>query len=164
MPKKTIKILGINPGTKYIGIAIFQGPELRLWGVKVIKGKWSKEKAEKFKEIISTYIDRYGLTILAIKKIHPSRGSTNLEKLISEIKKLCLRKRVKIFSYSLQELEAHFSTERKINKKALAEKMAQDYPVLFYELKKEQKNKNAYFTRLFEAVALGSVCYYQNEK
>ena len=56
MMKKPKTILGINPGAKYLGIAVFQGSELKDWRIKVFKGKWSKEKMDKVLEIISDYI------------------------------------------------------------------------------------------------------------
>jgi len=164
MPENKLHILGINPGTKYTGFAVFWGPELRDWGVKTFKGRWSKEKMKRIREVISGYIHQYSINILAIKKLHPSRCSANLKKLVIEIKNYCRRKGLKIFSHSIQELEAYFSKEKKINKKALAEIMALEYPALFHELEKERRNKNPYFWRLFEAVALGSACCYQNEK
>ena len=68
MDKKPLKILGLNPGTRYLGMAVFQGPELRDWGVKTFKGQWSKEKLKKIKEIVSDLISRYDLNTLAIKK------------------------------------------------------------------------------------------------
>ena len=39
MTNKPLKILAINPGTRYLGIAVFVGTDLREWAVKVIKGK-----------------------------------------------------------------------------------------------------------------------------
>ncbi len=59
MHKKPLTVLGINPGSRYLGIAVFQGPELREWRVKVIKGKGLKERIEKVKEIVSSFIELY---------------------------------------------------------------------------------------------------------
>ena len=33
MRKKEINILAVNPGTKYLGLAAFQGSDLVYWGV-----------------------------------------------------------------------------------------------------------------------------------
>lgn len=164
MPEKKLHILGINPGTKYTGFAVFLGPELRDWGIKSFKGKWSKAKMKRVIKVISNQIHKYGINTLVIKKLHPARCSANLKKLVIELKNYCRKKRLKIFSYSIQELESYFSPEQKINKKALAEIIALEYPALFHDLKKERKNKNPYFIRVFEAVALGSAYYFDHEK
>ena len=164
MPKKPLKIIGINPGTRYLGIAVFQGPELVDWRIKVLKGKWSKEKMKRAIKIISDFIERYDPYILAIKKLHASRSSLNLKHLVTRIKALATRNKVKFYQYSIKELEHFFLEDEKHNKKTLAEKIASEYPVLCHELKKEKTHKNAYYFRMFEAVALASVCFHQLDR
>jgi len=163
MPKETLRILGINPGTIYLGLAVFIGPELRDWGIKGLKGRWSQEKARKIRDIIAGYLDRYEINALSIKKLHPARCSVPLQELVTMIVKHCHTKKIRVQTYSIQELEALFSDQGRINRKELAEIIVRQYPALFHELEKERKNKNPYFFRLFETVALGAACYYQNE-
>lgn len=164
MLKKPLTILAINPGTSYLGIAIFQGSELRDWRIKVFKGKWSKEKMDKIKSILLGLIDQYNPNILAIKRLNPSRTSSNLNKLTSKIKDICQMNGLKVYQYSIKEVEAFFSPDEKINKKKLTEIIASEYPILFFELNREKAHKNPYYIRMFEAVALGSVCFYQLDK
>ena len=164
MTKEIPRILAINPGTKYFGYAVFHGSDLRDWGIKTLAGKWSKEKIEKAKQIIKNWIDRYGSSILAIKRLHPSRRSENLEKLVIQIKELARRKGMKIYQYSINEVKNFFSPERKINKKQLAEILTSKHQSLFYELKSAKSHRNQYRIRMFEAVALGSICFHQLDK
>jgi Holliday junction resolvasome RuvABC endonuclease subunit len=164
MPRKLLKILGINPGTRYFGIAVFQGPELKDWGIKVVKGRWSKEKMRRVMKIVSRLTEQYEPKVLAIKKLHPSRSSNNLKSLVRKIKELARRKKLKVYQYSIEELEAFFSPGEKTNKKGLAELVASAYPELLNELKKEKTSKNSYHLRMFEAVALGSMCFHQLDK
>jgi len=164
MPKKPLKIIGINPGTRYLGIAVFQGPELMDWRMKVLKGKWSKEKMKRAVDVISEFIDRYEPGVLAIKKLHPSRRSRNLAQLAARIKEFSRRKGLRVFQYSIKDVEEFFIREDKLNKKNLAEAIVLENPALFHELQKEKSHKNAYHVRVFEAVALGSVCFHQLDK
>jgi Holliday junction resolvasome RuvABC endonuclease subunit len=164
MLKRPLTILGINPGSKYLGIAVFRGSELRDWGIKVIKGKWSRQKLEKILKIIAGFIEQYKPQALAIKKIHPSRSSSNLDNLVLKIKTLSKRKGLKVYQYSIKELESFFSQDERINKKKLADIIASEYPALFNELNREKSHKNPYHIRMFEAVALGSVCFHQLDK
>jgi len=150
MPKRPLRIIGFNPGSKYLGIAIFQGSDLRYWGIKVLKGKWSKEKIEKTREILSNFIVQYDLKILAIKRLHPSRSSKNLNRSVTKIKEFIKRKGIRVHEYSMKDLEKFFSPERKINKKQMAELVASEYPFLFQMLEKEKRNKNPYAIRMFE--------------
>ena len=161
MPKQHLKIIGINPGTRYLGIAVFQGPELLDWRIKVLKGKWSKEKMKRAIEIISEFIDRYEPNVLAIKKLHPSRRSQNLSRLAYKIKEYSKRKRLKVYQYSIKDLESFFIREDKLNKKNLTRIIVSEYPFLFHEFQKEKIHRNPYYARMFEAVALASICFHQ---
>ncbi|MCL4873543.1 crossover junction endodeoxyribonuclease RuvC [bacterium] len=160
---KTIRILAINPGTRYIGFAVFYGPELRDWGTKVVKGKWSARKKEKLKNLVQSLIDQYEPDAIAIKKLHPSRSSKQLDSFAVAIKLIVERAGSPIYEYPIKYLEAYFSTGKLLNKKQLAELLTQRYPALYCELKKEHSNNNCYLWML-EAVSLGTVCGNQLEK
>ena len=112
-------------------------------------------------KIISSFIGEYKPDALAIKKIHSSKSSINLNKLVTKIKESSRRKRLKVYEYSIKELEAFFLPEGKTNKKKMTEMIASKYPVLCNEFNREKKRKNPYHIRMFEAVALGSICFYQ---
>jgi Holliday junction resolvasome RuvABC endonuclease subunit len=155
---KTTRIIGINPGTRYIGFAIFHGSELRDWGVKNIEGRWSKDKLRKATSVISDMIGQNESSVLSIKRFNPSRSSANLRGLVDRIKEISKRKGVKIREYSIDDLKAFFYSGM-INKKQLAEMITSEYPVLSYELEKEKTIINPYYVRMFEAVALGSICF-----
>lgn len=158
MTKKPLKIIGINPGTRYLGIAVFQETELLDWRIKVFKGKWSKEKISKILEILNEYTELYEINTISLKRLHPSRSSKNLKLLVSRIKALAKRNGIKVHQYSIKELEKFFLNDEKLNKKNLAEKIALEYPVLNHEFEKENSHKNPYFIKMFEAVALVAAC------
>ena len=164
MIRKPIKILGINPGTRYLGIAFFKGAELSDWRIKVVEGKWSEEKIDKIKTIILSLIDKYEPDVLSIKKLNPLRTSSNLIRLTAKIKNLARKKCLQIYQYSLNDLENFFSPQDKINKKKMADIITRDYPALCHELRKEKGNKNSYHIRMFEAVALGLLCFHKLDR
>jgi hypothetical protein len=164
MHRKTLKILGLNPGSKYLGLAIFHGSDLRYWGIKVLAGRWSKGKIEKTKEVLSDLFVRYDIGILAIKKLHPSRNSPNLNRLVAKTREFSKRKGMRVYQYSIKDVENFFSPGERTNKKKLAETIASEYPALFHELDKEKNHKNPYHIRMFEAVALASACFHHLDK
>ena len=116
---------------------------------------------EKITKIASDFIEIYEPNILAIKKLHPSRRSSNLAQLMARIKGFSKRNGLKVCQYSIKDLEEFFIQEEKLNKKNLAEAVASENPVLFHELQKEKNHKNPYYIRMLEAVALGSRCFHQ---
>lgn len=161
MSKTPLRILGIRPGTRYLGFAFFRGTELVDWGVKVSKGKWSKKKLRRIVTILSKLQNRYKPNTLALKRLHPSRSSANLKTLVNRIRQSAKAKRLKLCQYSIGELETFFAPKERIGKKQLAELVAMEQPVLQHLLGKEKANRNPYHIRAFEAVALASMCHSQ---
>ena|SRR5271157_3811444 len=159
MYKKPITILGINPGTRYVAVAVFRNSELREWSLKVFKGRWSKEKKKKVLSAVADLVSYYGVTVLAVKRLHPSRTSRHLDSLVMDMKILAKQRHLKVCEYSIKQMEQSFSMNGKANKKKMAEQVVSAYPVLFNEFEKEKCHKNPYYIRLFEAVGLGSVCH-----
>ena len=153
-----MKILALNPGSRYLGIAVFQGPDLRDWGTRSIKGKSLKGKLAMLRKVLSDLIDRYEPDVMTVKQLHPSRSSKSLEKLITEIINQGKRNGLKIYHYPLEVVENFFSFNGKINKRQMAELISREYPFLGHELEKEKSNLNPYHIRMFEAVALGLIC------
>jgi|WetSurMetagenome_2_1015567.scaffolds.fasta_scaffold00114_18 Holliday junction resolvasome RuvABC endonuclease subunit len=158
MPKKTITVIGINPGAKYLGVAVFRGQELRDWRVKVTKGKWTADKHRKTLRILSAFIGQYRPDAMAIKRLNPSRSSAGLDRLVLKFIALAEHKGIQVCQYDIKELEAVFQVEGRGNKREMAEKIAADYPALHGDLALEKRSKNSYHLRMFEAVALGAAC------
>lgn len=159
MSKKPRIILAINPGSKYIGTAVLQGESLRDWRIKVVNGKWSKEKYAKAGAIITKLIDYHQPDAVALKQLHPSRSSLHLCYLVEQIKDIAQEREIPVYRYSIQEIKNFFAPGERINKKGLAGIVAARLPDLFHDFKKAERSKNLYLTRMFEAVALGIICF-----
>ena len=141
-----------------------QGEILKDWRIKVLKGKWSKEKYDRTGKIITCLIRYHQPDVLALKKLHPSRSSLNLSYLVERIKEVALSTKVPVRRYAIQEIKDFFSPEGRINKKGLAGIVAARLPDLYHDLDKERARKNPYLLRMFEAVALGLMCFHQSDK
>jgi RNase H-fold protein (predicted Holliday junction resolvase) len=155
MQRKEIKLLAINPGTKYIGLAVFQGQDLTYWGIKTFKGNWSKEKMIRIKTTLLNLIAQYGITKLILKKLNQTNSSVNLNDLTEAIEKLAREKRLKVSLYRLGDIKKILMEDGRINKMDVARLVANRYPFLNCHLEKERRNKNEYFVRMFEAIAAG---------
>jgi len=105
--------------------------------------------------VVCRLIEHYAPNVVVIKKLHPSRSSMNLKRLVAQIEGLSKRRRLRVCQYSISDLEALLSPEEKKSRKGLAEIVAQKYSELSPELTKEKSHKNPYYLRMFEAVALG---------
>lgn len=154
MPKERINILAINPGNRYVGIAVFLGTELYDCAVRLMKGKTVQT-------IITEYIDRYDLHCIALKKLHLSRTSQQLQMQVSEIKRYAAHRELIINELSIDEVEKTLLAGKRKNKLLLIEEVVARYPFLMHELHHEKENKNPYLIRMFEAVGIGTVCVSQ---
>ena len=159
--KTQIKTLSIVPGTKYLGVAQFYGSSLRDWRIKVLNARGIEDKIRKAKEVILDFIEKYDPQVLAIKKLNPKRSSKNLNNLARKIKEFTKRKGLALCQLKLSEIKGSVAPGRRINKKELAKITASRYPELLFDFEKEKKNKNTYYQRMFEAVALGLACFYE---
>jgi len=159
--REPTKILSIIPGTKYLGVALFYGAELRDWRIKCLNIKGTENKVRKAKEIILDFIYRYNPQVLAIKKLNPKRSSKNLNNFARKIREFARRKGLTSYQLKLSQIKKSIAPGRRINKKELAEIMVSRYPELLFDFKKEEKNENIYYERMFEAVALGFATLYK---
>lgn len=164
MPKEPLRILAINPGSRYIGFAAFRGPELLDWGVRVNSAKTPRGKVRVAGQIIKEAVERFEADALVVKRLHPSRTSISLDRLTFSIKELSRRRKLSLHQYSIMELKNALCSEAKGNKRRLAAEVAAKYPILSRDFQKEMANRNPYYLRMFEAVALGIVCYRQSGK
>jgi hypothetical protein len=156
-------ILGISPGTRYLGLAMMRNGDLYDWKVKTYKGVCTEDKLIKALAHIEELIITHVVSYIACKIPHASRSSFSLDILIEKIKKIAKEYNIHILIYSINEIKAYFKNNIS-NKKNLAEHIAERYPALLHEFKKERNNKNSYYARMFEAIAAvlychNSICY-----
>lgn len=142
-----------------MGLAVFERTDLVYWGVKVLKGRWSKEKMLNAKAALLNLINQYDVTLLVIKKIHHSRSSKNLNYLVAAINNLASRKKLRVYPYSLSELKEFLALGTRINKMEIAGLAAARYQFLINQLEKERRHKHPYFVRMFEAIAAGILAF-----
>jgi RNase H-fold protein (predicted Holliday junction resolvase) len=159
MKKKEVNILAVNPGTKYVGLAVFHGSDLVYWGIKVLKGKWSKEKMKCVEKTLLNLIDQHSVTTLVIKKVDSSRTSRNLNALVESIEQCVKERKLKVCPYTLSELKKFLALGNRINKMEIAGLAVARYQFLIHQLERERKHKHPYFVRMFEAIAAGILAF-----
>lgn len=157
MLNHTHNILSIVLGTRYIGVAIMNGSDLRDWFVKSLSGESVKKRITYLIESTTDFIQRFNINTLAIKKLHPSRSSPNLKKLSESVKTIARNEHLSIIEYPISTIERSLLIG-KTNKKLLINEVLRIYPIIYHDYEREKKNKNRYLTRMFEAIALGVVC------
>jgi Holliday junction resolvasome RuvABC endonuclease subunit len=154
MRKTPLTILGISPGTRSVGLAVMKAEELIEWRVKTFKGSWTHGKLKDILFVLTRYIEDHSVKVIALKKPDMQRSSSGLNQLVSELTVWAKMNRIKTLSFTLQEMKKHFSKEKPFSKAEMIRQVASKFPELFSEYNKEQKNKNPYYTKMIEAIAL----------
>ena len=156
MPTNAHKILSVIPGTWFLGIAVFYDTDLMDWCIKSLHGESVEEKMVQVKSLLSDFIDRHGITVLAVKKVHPSRSSKTLSGLHAEIKKFGKSRNLIPLEFTIEKIKQSI-LQQKGNKKLLMEELTANYPALFHVMEQVKAHKSQYLMRVFEAIAQG-VC------
>lgn len=147
-----VTILGISPGTRYIGIAFLRNGILYDWKIKSYKGIWSEEKLLKVMSYIESVIEAHVVEHIACKVPHIGRSSFGLKLLIEKITSIAEKYNAKLHLYTIKELKDLFTAGLE-NKSALVRYLADNLPELRHLLTKELRNKNVYYVKVFEAIA-----------
>ncbi len=137
-------------------MAVITNGELLDWYVKGFKGKWSEQKKELILDTIDWMRERYAIRSFAIKV--PSVIETNdiLKKLHTDIHLLSQQKNITTETYTIESLKGFCGSDVS-NKRTLRKKVLQLFPELEIEYNKELRNKNSYYTKLFEAALAGYI-------
>ena len=102
---------------------------------------------------VAKYVKRYEVDHIALKVPHSSRSSRSLNTLIEEICEFANENKIKIRTYSIQEIEKKFCPEGlRPNKQLLIEYTLAVYPYVTPEYNRVERSKNPYYLKLFEAI------------
>ena len=152
MIKTQRNILVINPGTKYIGLAVFQGADLAYWAVKALRGKWSVGKIRRTEKLLRDNIERHGVNMLIIKRLHAPRSSNHLRCLVTAIGNIAKNEGLQVDRYELDDVKAYFGVNG-ASKTELARLVSIQYNFLADSFERELRRKHPYAIRMFEAIA-----------
>jgi hypothetical protein len=147
-------ILGISPGTRVVGIAVLLNGELIEWKVKTFSERWSSEKRKAILETVKALCAYHNIGLLSIKKVDPLRSSKELDRLIRSLVKQAKRQEIKVRLFALSQLDYGMRSGRRQTKRRLSEDVVERYPEVKHEYLKERNNRQEYYTKMFEAIAL----------
>jgi crossover junction endodeoxyribonuclease RuvC len=158
MSKHNVKILAIDPGTRYMGVALLEGERLIYHGVKEIRNDGSPhEKLIEGRRIILRLINDFGPDILVIERSFFANNKTAslLHVFIGEIKAIAKRKELKVISYAPTTVRKFICGNGRADKKALSEVIVSKIPELRVYLTQDRAWKERYHQNMFDAIALG---------
>jgi Holliday junction resolvasome RuvABC endonuclease subunit len=163
MSKHNTKILAIDPGTRYIGVALLDGEKLVYHGVKVIPSEKSpNEKLKEGRGIIRRLIKDYKPDVLVVERsfFANNRTASLLHVFINRIIAIGKRKGIKVVSYATSTVRNFICGNGRTDKKTLSKVIVSKYPELKVYLSQNRIWKDRYHQNMFDAVTLGLMALY----
>jgi crossover junction endodeoxyribonuclease RuvC len=152
------KILAIDPGTKHLGVAFFEGRELIYYGVKTIKQmKLASETLKEGKKIVLRMIHDFKPELLVVEKTFfcNNRNSALLNVFADEIQTIGKHQELRVYAYAANTVRKHICGNGSASKDEVARVIVSQYPELKPFLTSDRKWKETFHRNMFDAVALG---------
>jgi len=149
------RILAVDPGMQYLGIAVLEGEEIIWYGVKTFPGGNVRTQ---MKQYLTTIYQKYHPRVLVVEEPFYAQSllSDNLRKLTREINTWGRWKGLLVRSYTPPAVKAFFCRDQK-TKQSLAEALIGKYPFLRRYLT-DLPWRRRYWFHVFDAVGLGLMC------
>ena len=160
MTQKAKRIMAIDPGMQYLGVAILEGEELIWYGIKTFPGrKTLPYMRPQVQQYLTELLQKYQPSVLAVEEPFYAQSmlSKNLRTLTQDIKTWGRWKRLRVCSYLPTAVKAFFCRDRE-TKQSLALAMIERYPFLNRYLT-VLPWKRRYWFHVFDAVGLGLMCH-----
>lgn len=161
--RKSQKILAIDPGTRNLGVAFFEGSDLIYYGVKVIQLQNSKKKTlMEGRKIISRLIHDFKPAVLVVEKTFfpNNKNSEVLNSFTREIQALGRRQGLKVFSFATNTVRKTICGNGAGSKDEVAYVVISKFPELKAYLTSNRKWKEKFYRNMFDAIALGLMINY----
>jgi crossover junction endodeoxyribonuclease RuvC len=152
------KILAIDPGTRNMGVAFFEGQRLLYRAVKTFPRKRSPHGTLwQGRKTVLRLINDLRPGTLAVEKTFFSnnRNTALLNAFYAEIQAVAKRKGLKVLSYAPNTVKKAVCGNGHAEKREVARKVASQYLELKVYLTQDRAWKERYHQNMFDAVALG---------
>jgi len=151
---KADTILGINPGTRRIGIAVMRKQALVYFEIKSFQGTWSRKKLHNIISFLASVLKQYDVTKVTVKIPDTLPASLGFTQLIGSLNALCEHTGIRPRYYTFSEIKARHCREDAPTGVSLMAAIVDKHPELWPEYRREQKNEEGYYHKIFEAVAV----------
>jgi Holliday junction resolvasome RuvABC endonuclease subunit len=162
---KGTRILSIDPGTRELGVAIFDNGELLYYGVKTIRARETPQDICRGAVlIVRRLISEYEPQSLAIKRpIIIQQSAASLADVIHEINQAAQQAGLTIYEFAPKTIHQFICGAARATKRKAAERIASRYGELARYLEGKSRWEELYYAKMFEAVGVGLTCNFQHD-
>jgi len=164
MLKNKIKILAVDPGTKHLGFAAFEGTELVDYGVKTIRQGSERIILEHVEEIIRRLITekKPNYFVLERNTFSQIRQNVRLTMAIARMKYIAEKQSVLVYEYDPKTIRKEICNDGNASKLRVAQILVTLFDELKVFLQSEKTWVLRYNLNVLDAVAVGMTYIRQN--
>jgi len=156
--KKNNRVLAIDPGTRYMGVAVLDGMKLAYYGVKTLSRKKSPhDTLSEGRMLIRELIHDFRPAILAVEKTFfaNNRNSALLNVFADEIVAIGKRKGLRVKLLAANVVRKEICRNGWATKREVAQEICHRFPELMPFLSSDRRWKEDFYLNMFDAAALG---------
>ena len=161
MGRREPRILALDPGTRYLGVAVLDGHGLAYYTVKDLRDRRpARECLRATRAVLGWLIEHYAPEVLAYERSFyvQSRESQLLQAQEREIRRVARAHGLRAIGYNPMTVRKRLCGDGWARKREVAERLARRYPDLACYLAPRGSRRERYWYHLFDAVAVGVVC------
>lgn len=147
-------VLGISTNTRLVSVAIIAQDELREYFTHLHKSSWSPIKRDAIISSLEPCVRQYCITSVVLSIPYAYHQTPAYQSLVEALKSFCEAHALTLTTYTPEAFNAFSPPGTKKRKKAMMQAMAERFPELRSQYLKEMRNRNKYYYKLFEAVAV----------
>lgn len=165
MPTLDPTVLGIDPGARQIGVAVFRGDELIFYGLKSIKKKTDADTLRKLRKVLAKMIETYRIEAVAIEKaVFIQQQRSFVKTVYEEAVSYARTQKVFLFEHDPKTIRRTICGIQEPTKRNTALALVQSYPELEQYFTVPKIWQKRYYAQLFDAIAAGLVCTIEFKK
>ena len=152
-----IIVLGLSLNTRMLGLAVISGNCLVDYLIRLRKEAWTPQKRESILASLQPCCVRYCIKRVALSMPYEKQTTKENKLLLQSVKRYFRKKKIILKAYHPKTIHMFCEKEGPRTKREAMRILAQKYPELLVPYQKEITNKNKYYIKLFEAVAVATI-------
>ena len=156
-----LRTIALDPGTREMGYAVLEDKELVFFGVRTFRTRSGRKLVAEARHFLSELVTDFAPHVVAIEKTRysASRRSGLLHPVVDELTTFARRNGIRAFAVPPRTVMTAIVGEGRVTRRDVTEMIVRWYPYLERYLRKDQRSREVYWSKMFNAIALALTAY-----